>query len=79
MDHKKINDNKQFWKIVKPFFSNKGQTGNKITLVYNNENITADGDVSEKCNSFFVNAVKSLNIVENTDILTSTEGVTDEI
>ena len=79
LDHKKITDNKQFWKTVKPYISNKGQTGNKITLVDNNEIIITDEDVSEKFNSFFVNAVKSLNIVENTDLLTSTEGITDEI
>ena len=79
MDHKKITDNKQFWKTVKPFFSNKGQAGYKITSVDNNEIIITDGDVSEKFNSFFVIAVKSLNIVENTDLLTSTDGITDEI
>ena len=28
---------------------------------------------------FFVNAVKSLNIVENINLLTSTDGITDEI
>ena len=79
LDHKKITDNKQFWKTVKPFFSNKGQTDNKITLVDNNEIIITDGDISEKFNSFFVNAVKSLNIVENINLLTSTGGITDEI
>ena len=79
LDHKEITDNKQFWKTVKPFLSYKGQTGNKITLVDNNEIIITDEDVSEKFNSFFVNAVKSLNIVENTDLLTSTDGITDEI
>ena len=32
-----VNDNKLFWKTVKPFFSNKGSFGNKIKLVENEE------------------------------------------
>ena len=32
-----VNDNKLFWKTVKPFFSNKGSFGNKIKLVENDE------------------------------------------
>ena len=48
-------------------------------MVDNHEIIITDGDVSEKFNYFLVNAVKSLNVVENTDLLTSTDGITDEI
>ena len=32
-----VNDNKLFWKTVKPSFSNKGSFGNKIKLVENDE------------------------------------------
>ena len=33
---KDVNDNKNFWKIVKPFFSEKVNTNENITLVENN-------------------------------------------
>ena len=32
MDFSKVNDNKMFWKIVKPRFSNKYKTANSIFL-----------------------------------------------
>ena len=79
LDHKEVTDNTKFWKTVKPFFSSKGQTGNTITLVDNNEITSNEGDISEKFNYFFINAVKSLDIVENTDLLSNTAGITDNI
>ena len=33
LDHKKIADNKSFWKYIKPHFSDKSSNFNKITLV----------------------------------------------
>ena len=33
LDMKNITDNKLFWKTVKPFFTDKGSTRSKITLV----------------------------------------------
>ena len=79
LDHKEVTDNKKIWKTVKPFFPSKGQTGDKITLVDNNEIISNEGDISEKFNYFVINAVKSLDIVENTDLLSNTDGITDDI
>ena len=37
-----ISDNQKFWKTVKPLFSNKGNYGNKIKLVENEEIIDDD-------------------------------------
>ena len=37
---KDINDNKKFWKTIKPFFSNKGLNTNKLMLIENN-NLTS--------------------------------------
>ena len=37
-----ISDNRKFWKTVKPLFSNKGNYGNKIKLVENEEIIDDD-------------------------------------
>ena len=37
-----ISDNKKFWKIVKPFFSDKKPSNDRITLVENNDIISDD-------------------------------------
>ena len=42
LDLKNITDNKLFWKTVKPFLSDKGSKGSKITLIDDNKNIVSD-------------------------------------
>ena len=47
IDVSKVNDNKMFWKTVKPRFSNKCKTANTVILregnmVMNNEKLIAD-------------------------------------
>ena len=42
LDIKKVNDNKNFWKVVKPLFTNSSKTNMKITLVENDEIILDD-------------------------------------
>ena len=64
-----INDNKLFWKTVKPFFSNKGSFGNKIKLVENEEFLQDDNKIAEEMNSFFKNAVSELDMKENSYII----------
>ena len=64
-------DNKKFWKNVKPLFSNKDINHYKITLVHNNEIITEDGVVAETLNSFFQDAVRSLDIQIDRHLLTN--------
>ena len=60
---KSINDNRKFWKIIKPNFANKNKT-QKIILVENNEIIKEDKEIAEIFNNYFVNIVKDLNIPE---------------
>ena len=60
---KSINDNKKFWRIIKPNFANKNKT-QKIILVENNEIIKEDKEIAELFNNYFVNIVKDLNIPE---------------
>ena len=57
-----ISDNKKFWKTVKPLFSEKTMSSDKITLIENDLIISKDQEVAETFNSFFSNAVKNLNI-----------------
>ena len=57
-----ITDNKKFWKTVKPLFSEKYSSRNKITLLEGNTIISKDEEVAETMNTFFSNVVKELDI-----------------
>ena len=65
-----INDNKKFWKNVKPIFGNKNKGNKTVALEEGNEVITDDGKLAQTFNEYFVNIVPSLGITpfhENTD------------
>ena len=62
LNMKLLNDNKKFWKLVKPLFSEKHFCSSKITLVEDGEIISDDIDVARKFNDYFSNVVKDLNI-----------------
>ena len=57
-----ITDNKKFWKMVKPLFSDKVKSADSITLIENNKIVSDDKEVADIFNTFFGNAVKMLNI-----------------
>ena len=40
LNHKQVNDNKNFWKTVKPFFTDEGVNNEKMTLVENGETLS---------------------------------------
>ena len=69
LDVKNVTDNKTFWKTVKPFLSEKGNTFSKITLVEGDEIIYNDQNVAQKLNEFFSNTVKHLDIPNNSYII----------
>ena len=50
-------DNKLFWKIVNPFFSDKGNYGANIKLVEEQEVLQNDSQITEKLNEFFKNSI----------------------
>lgn len=62
LDPKFITDNKKFWKTVKPLFSEKHFSNNKITLIEGEEIIHNDREIAEKFNSYFANVVENLGI-----------------
>ena len=64
---------------MKPFFSDKGEQRNAITLVENDEIISDDIEVAETFNTFFANAAASLNIDIPKELLTYTLSVNDPI
>ena len=59
---KKILDNKQFWKVVKPLFFDKSISGDKINLTENGAYVKTEMETVEVSNSFFSNIVKNLKI-----------------
>ncbi len=59
-----VNDNKTFWKTVKPNFSDKNCKSAKIILVENNEIITDNRRNAEIMNDYFVNITQQLDIPE---------------
>ena len=62
LNEKKILDNKQFWKVVKPLFSDKSISGDKINLTENGEYVKTKIKTAEMFNNFFSNIVKNLKI-----------------
>ena len=80
LDIKIFEDNKKFWKRVKPLFSDKQKTlPREIILVENEVTASDKNEVAEKLNNFFIEAVENLNIEpflqDNTDnILTENIG-----
>ena len=55
-------DNKKFWQIVKPLFSNKVKAKTTIKLVENNEMIDDEIEFAKLFNEYFVNIVKKLGL-----------------
>ena len=69
-----LSTNKEFWKIIKPFLTNKGLLpGNELTLIENDEVITEEKILAEKFNNHYTNIVErscgvkptKLNLVNN--------------
>ena len=54
-----VNINKEFWKIIKSFLTNKRfLSGNEITIIENNEVITEEKILAEKFNDHYTNTVE---------------------
>ena len=59
---KKVADNKDFWKTIKPNFTNKILKDEKIILVEDDQVITAGTDLTKIFKDHFENIVESLHI-----------------
>ncbi len=63
LDLKVLEDNKNFWKRVKPLFSGKTKVLEKNIVILDGEEIISDNKmVAEKLNNFFIDAVDNLDI-----------------
>ena len=74
-----VTDNKKFWRLVKPLFSDKFLSNETITLVEGREIIQDNTKVSETFNDFFSNAVTNLNIEVPTEFLNTSVATTDPV
>ena len=63
-----VSDNKTFWKVIKPLFTNKSTFGRNTKFIEKEEILKDGTEIAEELNRFFSNAVESLNIAENTCI-----------
>ena len=80
LDPNKVCDNKKFWSIVKPLFSEKCINNTNITLIENNDIINDDVEVAHKLNDFFSTAVSKLdNNINNNIIIDDDDDGTDQI
>ena len=57
-----VNDNKKFWKTVKPLFGNKIKCKGLLALVEGNNFVTDDKVLAKTFNKFFVNVAATLGI-----------------
>ena len=53
LNEKDINENKTFWKTIKPFLSDKVKLTNKVTLIDNEEIIMDNFNTTKVLNTFF--------------------------
>ena len=63
-----VSNDKTFWKVMKPVFTNKSTFGRNMKLIEKEEILEGYTVIAEELNRIFSNAVKSLNIAENTCI-----------
>ena len=76
---KDLTDNRKFWKIIKPVFSDTVKTCSSINLYENGNLLSEESQVAEVLNEHFVNITDSLGIVENKDIIIPTIGIEDPV
>ena len=81
-----VNTNKEFWKIIKPFLTNKGFLSENETTIIENDEVTTDEKIlAEKFNNHYTNFIErscgvrptKLNLVNNS--LNENESVIDAI
>ena len=67
LNHKKVVDNKSFWKYITPHFSDKSSSFDKITLVEKDLIIDQNEAIAKTFNDFFTKVVSNLNIIQYED------------
>ncbi len=79
IDIKLLNDNRKFWKNIKPFFSEKQKKLSKLILVENDLIISNDCKISEILNDFFIDTISNLELGGNEKSASVTDNIEDAI
>ena len=79
MNLKDLTDNKKFWKIIKPFFSNKGLNSNKLMLREKDVLITDEKALATLMNKYFVNITANLDLKRDSETLSDTSTIFSSI
>ena len=72
LDIKSVTDNKKFWQVVKPLFSNRVKAKTVIKLVENDAMIDDESEIAKIFNEYVVNIVKKLGILAEEQTMYST-------
>ena len=75
LDERNLMNNKLFWKTIKPSFSDKIVTRDRIHLTENGEVVKTELETAETLNNFFGNVIKSLMIPKYNEYDPSTDRV----
>ena len=62
IDIKSVSDTKKFWKTIKPYFSNKGLTSNKIFLSEKGSLIKDRVAIVTTMNDYFINITETIGL-----------------
>ena len=57
---KDLSDNRKFWKTIKPYFSYKGLSSNKVLLKEKGNLVSDEKELATIMNNFFINITKDL-------------------
>ena len=80
LDLAKLDENRKFWETLKPFFSDKGNGQENITLIEEDEIVTDSKRIADIFNKYFKDAVDQLGPFNNDDVFTVVgEDITDKI
>ena len=76
-DIRQVQDNKRFWKTVKPPLSSKSKSSDKIILTEHDSIISDNEEITETLNDYFINIVDSLKIPTGISNLNDIHYITD--
>ena len=75
MNIKDLTDEEKFWKIIKPFLSNKGLNSNKLILREKDVLITNEKALATLMNKYFVNITAALDLKRDSEALSGNSPV----
>ena len=77
LDIRQVQDNKRFWKTVKPLLSSKSKSSDKIIFTEHDSIITDNEEIAETLNDYFINIADSFKIPTGISNLNDIHYITD--